>query len=175
MLNYTKRLVKLVKIEIGRNRTRKNSRGQSYSAPINATGSLRDSIGFELSGSGENKYSFLIKGNRYGLNIEEGKGSRPPVEKIISWIKSKPVRLRDVKGRFVTMSDVNIKRAAFPIAQSIKKRTPISFIQDAIDMSMNELENETLGLVMKKDVAQNIEETLLDAGFAKKGDEFTIK
>lgn len=174
MLNYTKRLVKLVKIEIGRNRTRKNSRGQSYSAPIDATGSLRDSIGFELSGSGENKYSFLIKGNRYGLNIEEGKGSRPPVEKIISWIKSKPVRLRDVKGKFITMSDANIRKAAFPIARSIKRRTPVNFIQEAIDVSMDQLDGESLSFVMNKDVANNLEEILLRAGYRKEGNNFVI-
>ena len=51
--NYTKKLASLVKIEVSRNRTRKNSGKQELTAPINSSGSLRDSISFELKGSTE--------------------------------------------------------------------------------------------------------------------------
>ena len=146
--NYSKELVKLLKIEIGRNRTRSYSSGRSYNSPIDNTGSLRESIE-SLAKESANGFGFNIMANEYGLAVDKGtKQGQPPVYKpttniqdLMQWIRSKPVRIRDSKGRFVQATDYRVRGLAFVIARKIGRDgiKATGFIQDAINQSMENL------------------------------------
>ena len=81
--NYSKELVKLLKIEVGRNRTRTYSSG-TYNSPIDASGKLKQSIE-AIAKESSKSIGFNIMANDYALNVDEGRGQGkyPPVEDII--------------------------------------------------------------------------------------------
>lgn len=173
--NYSKELAKLLRIEIGRNRTRKYKSG-SKSNPIEDTGKLRNSIEViekELSSG----FSFGIEMNSYGQIVDSGRKSKklPNITDIATWIKHKPVRLKDSKGKFVASSDAKINSLAFVIARSIASDVarPTNFISDAIKASMVKLSK--LGDAVSQDVLLNIEDILMQSGYIKKGDEYILK
>lgn len=176
LYKYSKKLIKLLQIELGRNRNRRTASGSSVSAPINSEGKLSESLAVKLKETAD-RFSFDISGNSYGLNVNDGrkKGSAPPVSEIISWIKAKPVRLRDSKGRFITRNDITINRIAHSISRSIELNgiTATNFIDDAIEKSMEDL--NTIGNAVGEDVMLNVDDILLKAGYIKKGENYTIK
>ena len=180
--NYSKELVKLLKIEIGRNRTRSYSSGRSYNSPIDNTGSLRESIE-SLAKESANGFGFNIMPNEYGLAVDKGtKQGQPPVYKpttniqdLMQWIRSKPVRIRDSKGRFVQATDYRVRGLAFVIARKIGRDgiEATGFIQDAINQSMEKLNK--LGEVVSQDVSLNLDDILIKSGYIKKGDNYILK
>lgn len=172
MESYSKELVKLLRIEIGRNRSRKYKTG-AYNSPIDYTGSLKKSIEAVMKSS-STSISTSIKGNSYGLTVDQGstKKKQPPLEDIVEWIKKKPIRLRDYRGRFVTATDSKIRGIAFAIAKS-KPPAPTNFIDDAIEKSMGKLNK--IGSAIGEDVWLNIEDVLLKAGYIKKGENYIIE
>lgn len=180
--NYSKELVKLLKIEIGRNRTRSYSSGRSYNSPIDNTGSLRESIE-SLAKESANGFGFNIMANEYGLAVDKGtKQGQPPVYKpttniqdLMQWIRSKPVRIRDGKGRFVQATDYRVRGLAFVIARKIGRDgiKATGFIQDAINQSMEKLNK--LGEVVSQDVSLNLDDILIKSGYIKKGDNYILK
>ena len=180
--NYSKELVKLLKIEIGRNRTRSYSSGRSYNSPIDNTGSLRESIE-SLAKESANGFGFNIMANECGLAVDKGtKQGQPPVYKpttniqdLMQWIRSKPVRIRDSKGRFVQATDYRVRGLAFVIARKIGRDgiEATGFIQDAINQSMEKLNK--LGEVVSQDVSLNLDDILIKSGYIKKGDNYILK
>ena len=180
--NYSKELVKLLKIEIGRNRTRSYSSGRSYNSPIDNTGSLRESIE-SLAKESANGFGFNIMANEYGLAVDKGtKQGQPPVYKpttniqdLMQWIRSKPVRIRDSKGRFVQATDYRVRGLAFVIARKIGRDgiEATGFIQDAINQSMEKLNK--LGEVVSQDVSLNLDDILIKSGYIKNGDNYILK
>ena len=173
--NYSKELVKLLKIEIGRNRTRSYKSGRSYNSPIDNTGSLRESIE-SLAKESANGFGFNIMANEYVLAVDKGsKQKSPPIENIIDWIRSKPVRIRDSKGRFVQATDYRVRGLAFVIARKIGRDgiEATGFIQDAINQSMDKLNK--IGAAVAEDVSLNLDDILVKAGYVKKGENYIIK
>ena len=176
--NYSKKLKKLVKLEIERSRNRNYASG-SYSSPINTTGSLSNSLStFEKITS--NKLSYGVEGNAYASKLDEGKpqGRMPDVGGIIKWIKDKRITLADLQsGEVISLSDTKqVQRIAYFIARKIAiKGTPETsgFLSKAIEDSMAELNN--LGGQVGKDVMLNVEDILLKAGYIKKGDNYEYK
>lgn len=173
--NYSKELAKLLRIEIGRNRTR-NYKSGSKSSPIEDTGKLRNSIEViekELSSG----FSFGIEMNSYGQIVDSGRKSKrlPNITDIATWIKHKPVRFKDSEGKFVASSDAKINSLAFVIARSIARNgvQPTNFMSDAIKASMVKLNK--LGDAVSQDVLLNIEDILMQSGYIKKGDEYILK
>lgn len=173
--NYSEQLVKLLKIEIGRNRNRKYKSG-SYSNPIDNTGKLRQSIE-AIQKINKDSFSSSIMMNDYGMAIDGGTDHKkqPPVENIIQWIKSKPIRLRDRKGRFVQAKEYRIRGLAYIIGKKIKMEgiQPTSFIDEAIDQSIEKLNK--LGAAVGEDVMLNLDDILVKAGYIKKGEEYVIQ
>jgi hypothetical protein len=168
--NYSKELVKLLKIEIGRNRTR-----GKYNSPIENTGKLRESIEYNLKERSKS-FSFDIMANEYGLAVDSGtKQKQPPIEDIISWIQTKPIRLRDSKGRFVQSTDYKVRGLAYVIARKIGREgiQPTNFITDAINQSMDKLNK--LGAAVSEDVSLNLDDILVKAGYVKKGENYIIE
>lgn len=177
--NFSQEIVKLLKIEIGRSRRRRsmNPRGKNITAPIDSTGQLKDSIKSE-SKEDTNKISYNIESLAYGLTVDKGRKPNkkpPPKQDIIDWIKAKPVRLRDAKGKFVSMDDKKINNLAGVISRSIGfyGTAPVNFISEALEASMGKL--NALGDSVGKDVMENVDDILLKIGYIKKGDNYEIK
>ena len=172
---YSEQLIKLLKIEIGRNRTRSYSSG-TYNSPIDTTGKLRESIE-ALQKIGKDGFSSQIMMNEYGKILNDGrtKGSEPPHQDIVNWIKAKRIRIRDTKGRFVSASDYQMAKLANNIRRSIGAigTKKIGFIDDAIEQSIEKLNK--LGAAVGEDVMLNLNDILVKAGYIKKGEEYTIQ
>ena len=102
--NFSKELAKLLKIEIGRKRRRTSAFGRNYSTPIDSSGRLRKNTEPQQIDITENKLSVNIESLVYGDIVDKGRNPRqkpPPVKDILQWIKDKPVRIRDIKGKIV--------------------------------------------------------------------------
>lgn len=85
--------------------------------------------------------SFAIFIQEYYIYIESGRrkgAKRPPFQPIFDWIKSKNIRFRDKKGRFITF-----RSTAFIIMNAIKKNgiKPRPFVQDILDNSLDKAED----------------------------------
>ena len=170
---FSDRVVKLLKIEIGRNRTR-NYKSGNVSAPIDSSGSLRESIQAQ-SKDYKNGFGYPISGNEYGILIDEGGKATPSIDNMISWIRKKPVKLRKKKGGFATMTSSRIRGLAHNIARAINERDiqPTNFIDDAIQKAMNQI--NAIQEPIYKDVELNIDEIMIKAGYVKEGDNYIIK
>jgi len=182
--NFSDELVKLIKIEIGRNRTRtsKNPRSKiTYQTPISAkvdrVNNLLDKTQKLKIESTESQILSKIESLHYADYIDKGisQGKRPPSSEILKWIKNKPVRLRDRLGKFVRLTDAKQKSLAFAISRSIGEFgiRPTNFISNAIDDAIKKL--DTLTTPVSQDVMLNVEDILLKSGYIKKGDNFIIK
>ena len=177
--NFSQEVAKLLRIEIGRNRKRRsmNPRGRNITAPIDSSGRLRESISIE-SKEGDNNAIYNIEALSYGLAVDKGRkpNQKPPSSSaILQWIKDKPVRLRDAKGKMVSMNNNQKKGLAGVIARSIGFYgiAPTNFISEALEASMGKL--DALGSAVGQDVMENVEDILLKAGYIKKGDNYEIR
>ena len=85
--------------------------------------------------------------------------------------------LRDIKTNSVlgAVPEYRVKSLAEVITKKIRARGvyKASFISEAIDKAVSSLDD--IGDPIVKDVALNIDEILIKAGFAKKGDKFIIE
>lgn len=173
--NYSKELVKLLKIEIGRNRSRSYASG-TYNSPIDASKRLKESIE-AIAKEKDNGFSFNIMANDYAINVDQGRGQGkyPRIDKIIDWIHDKRIRIRDSKGSFVKADDYQVRKLAHNISRKVAREgiKPTNFISDAIEDSMVKLNK--LGEAVGQDVLLNVDDILLKAGYVKKGDEYVIK
>ena len=97
------RLETLTKIEIGRGRQRTYPSGRKVNSPLNSSGSLRDSIESKKQEVKDAMLAFGLMGNDYALDINSGtpKSKAPSQVKLVNWIKTKPVQLRDKKGKIM--------------------------------------------------------------------------
>lgn len=183
MHGFSKRLIKLLKIEIEKNRTR-NYNGRTVSAPIDDTGSLKDSLQLAFTKSRLNKsvsggsFNLSIKGNSYGEKLDEGGLVNAKVSDIIKWIKRKPVKLTDARGRLVTADDYRINKLANNIVRKLNGNTgngikATNFIGDAIDIAMQQI--ATIADPVEKDIYLNLDEIFKRAGYTKKGDDYIIE
>jgi len=177
--NFSQEIVKLLKIEIGRSRKRRsmNPRGRNTNSPIDASGQLRRNISIDTKEE-DSKISFNIEALNYVTNVDEGRkaGQKPPpVRDIVKWIKQKPVRLRDTKGKIVSRSDKKINNLAGVISRSIGfyGTAPTNFILEAMEASMGKL--NALGDSVGKDVMENVDDIFIKSGYIKKGDNYQIK
>jgi len=173
---FSNELIKFMKIELGRNRTRTYPSGNRVSSPINFSKSLSNSLKLVQKESGSS-HDFNITGNQYGLNVNDGRkaGSPPPLGDIVQWIKLKPVRLRDFRGRFATANEGSINGLANNIRRSIGMYgiKPTNFIDDAMDKSIEKLDR--IGTPLIKDVELNLDDIFEKAGYIKKGDSYELK
>tara|TARA_B100000902_G_C27154952_1_gene835660 strand:- start:259 stop:819 length:561 start_codon:yes stop_codon:yes gene_type:complete len=172
MIGFSNRLVKLLKIEIEKNRTR-NYNGRTVSAPIDDTGSLKDSLKVQM---GKSKMS--IVGNSYGEKLDEGGLVNAKVSDIIKWIKRKPVKITDARGGLVTADDYRINKLANNIVRKLNGNTgsgikATNFIGDAIDIAMQQI--ATIADPVEKDIYLNLDEIFKRAGYTKKGDDYIIE
>ena len=171
---FSDRLVKLLRIEVSRSRTRTYQNDRSITAPIDSSGSLRSSLE-AVKKSYNDGFGSNIMGNDYADKINDGGTANPSIGSLISWIRKKPVTLQTTGNRVVNLTEGRIKHLAKNIKKSIQsigiQRT--GFIDDALKDVMKEIDSIHSPLI--KDVELNVDEILKRAGYVKKGDNYIIK
>jgi hypothetical protein len=120
-------------------------------------------------------FSLGVTGNSYGEKVDEGTKQVPDVDELVDWIKSKPVRLRDARGKFITRSDAAIRTIAGLIRRKIRTygSEPTNFIGDAIEIAMQQI--NAIADPVEKDIYLNLDEIFKRAGYTKKGDDYIIE
>jgi hypothetical protein len=152
----------------------KNLRSNKNGKDSNASGSLADSIRVSPVEYFGSNYSIEISMNDYWQWVNDGRraGKRPPVSKIIQWIKDKQLRLDDKgvtkrgykrEGTLISSSNKKVKMGnkqvsileatAYKIAAKIGKygTKGTDFLTDAIDDNTQGLIKE-LKQAGKKDI-----------------------
>jgi hypothetical protein len=145
--NFAERVVKATKINLGATQTIKGNDGKLRRRRIDNTGKLRNNFGYELAVYPNSFYmaftspeyqaygkfqDFGVSGTRYKVPTpvannsfsfkSEGVG-KDMQESILKWMKSKPVRLRDVgTGKFKRSTEAQVNSVAYLIARSIKRK-----------------------------------------------------
>jgi hypothetical protein len=156
----------------------KNLRSNKNGRDSNASGSLSESITVSPVEFFGNNYSIEISMNDYWNWVNDGRGAgkRPPISKIIQWIKDKQLRLDDKgvtkrgykrSGTLISSSNKKVKMGnrqvsiieatAYKIAAKIGKfgTKGTDFLTDAIDDNTEGLIKE-LKQASKKDIVIQI-------------------
>ena len=138
---FGKDVVRLAKINIGATRTVKGKRRR-----IDNTGTLRKSLDYAVKVS-KNSFSFFIEMEDYGEWVDKGRkpGKGIPQKELFSWIKSKPIRVRDLKtNSFVKQTESRIKSLAYLINRKIKEEgiAATNFLSDPFEKKFKELPKE---------------------------------
>ena len=173
---YMERLETLTKIEIGRNRTRTYPSGRTYNSPLESSGSLRESIQVQKTNIENALLAYGIEGNDYALDINKGtpKSKAPSRAKLISWIKAKPVRLTNKKGKILKRTEQSINAAAKRIQESQKIHgiAPVPFLTQAVQDSMKHLDG--MGVAIVHDIADSVEQFLTNIGYREVNGKFEL-
>ena len=174
---YMERLETLAKIEVGRNRKRTYPKGRKVNSPLNSSGSLRDSIESKKQEVSNALMAFGLMGNDYALDINSGtpKSKAPSESKLVNWIKTKPVQLRNKKGKIIKRTEGSIKAIANRIqsSQKINGIAPVPFLEEAAKDSMKHLNG--IGLEIAYDITENVEQFLINIGYEEVNGEFKLK
>ena len=173
---YMERLETLTKIEIGRNRTRTYPSGRTYNSPLESSGRLRESIQVQKTNIENALLAYGIEGNDYALDINKGtpKSKAPSRAKLISWIKAKPVTLRNKKGKILKRTEESIKAVAKRMQDSHKINgiAPVPFLTQAVQDSMKHLDG--MGVAIVHDIADSVEQFLTNIGYKEVNGKFEL-
>lgn len=165
---FGSRIVDLARINLGATYTAKRSNGKTYRKRIDNSGALRKSLKHEVKTRGEDgrfisgrlEFSMLDYGKYVDAGRKKGKGI--PIDPLVKWIKSKPIRLRDLEtGSFVKATDAKIKSLAFLISRNAKKNgiEPTRFISEPLEdefEKFNQQMTEALGIDYMNGIASKI-------------------
>jgi hypothetical protein len=130
-----------------------------------ASDTLRTSLAYYYNGK-SSKIEFFAKGKaaNYASVVEFGrrKGAKmPPIEAIVQWMKIKPIRVRDDKGKIVKQTPSVVRTAAYNIAKGISFRgiPPLFYWRDAVNDVIVEFQPE-FESALEKEINLIIEDTL---------------
>ena len=87
------------------------------------TGDLRKSISYDIDVFRSGNFAFAFNMEEYGGNVDRGRkpGKGIPINVLDEWIKTKPVRLRDLKtGKFLKQTPSRMKSLSYLINRKIK-------------------------------------------------------
>lgn len=178
MNSFSQKLVKALRLEL-RNAKQRQSKYGTFTAPIESSGSLANSIN-RLYKANQDGFSFNIEGNAYGKVLDEGSDVGIPdvnVSDIADWIRRKPVMLRDLRTGSVIggVPESRVQSLANVITKKIRARGvyKASFISEALNKMVNQLDD--IGNPIVEDVNLNIDEILIKSGYVKKGGNFIIE
>lgn len=164
--NYTDKMVAETKAEIDRKRTRQY-KNRTVTAPINSSGSGRESIAKQTVKNG-----FNIIGNDYLEDVDEGTTStKATLTDIIRWMNIKPVTLKEgdktvPSSRKKVIARMIQKKLLF---EGIKRT---AFLTDLIGNSIDKLQG--IENSVADDVTDNIEIVLSQNGFVKKNGKYEL-
>tara|TARA_A100001391_G_C5084432_1_gene280745 strand:- start:19679 stop:20332 length:654 start_codon:yes stop_codon:yes gene_type:complete len=184
MFGSAKRLVKLLKIEIGRTRTRTYSGAygtRTIKKPIDFTGDLRKSLRVAVTKSKLDKsisggnFHIGIEGLSYGSKLDEGGKVKAKISNLTNWLKKK-AKLRDLEtGKFIEQTPASLKYVAEKIKKKLSSQgmKPTNFIDDAIEMEMQRI--NSIADPVEKDIHLNIDEIFKRAGYEERDGEYRLK
>lgn len=173
LAEYSKNLLKLAKLEIEKTDRTRSYKSGNITGPINASGSLKDSLEIRGVKTTDVIYNYSILGNEYGEAVDEGtSSSTPPVSKLINWLVSKNKTLLDSKQRTVELGDIKkVRRIAFAIQKSLSiigiQKT--GFLTNLVEEEFKQLNDIYKPVV--KDIEVDIDNILIKAGYKKTGKE----
>lgn len=132
-------------------KSRKVASGRTITSKIDNSGKLSASLKYEQRAG---KLTFQMA--EYGLYVDEGRkpGKYVPPKVIEEWIKSKPIRLRDLKtGRFMQQTPQAMKSLAFLINRGIHDNgiLPTKFFSKPLEQEIKRLDN-TMPEALYKDI-----------------------
>lgn len=173
LAEYSKNLLKLAKLEIEKTDRTRSYKSGNITGPINASGSLKDSLEIRGVKTTDVIYNYSILGNEYGEAVDEGtSSSTPPVSKLINWLVSKNKTLLDSKQRTVELGDIKkVRRIAFAIQKSLSIRgiQKTGFLTNLVEEEFKQLNDIYKPVV--KDIEVDIDNILIKAGYKKTGKE----
>lgn len=173
LAEYSKNLLKLAKLEIEKTDRTRSYKSGNITGPINASGSLKDSLEIRGAKTTDVVYNYSILGNEYGEAVDEGtSSSTPPVSKLINWLVSKNKTLLDSKQRTVELGDIKkVRRIAFAIQKSLSIRgiQKTGFLTNLVKEEFKQLNDIYKPVV--QDIEVDIDNILLKAGYKKTGKE----
>jgi hypothetical protein len=158
---------------------------ESYQASRQRTGDINAPV--ESSGAGgsslnvkteNNGLDINLYGNAYLQGVDEGTAPfSPNVDAIKSWIRQKPVQLKDYKtGKLLENTPANIASVAYKIGKAISIRgiAPANYIREVVEKAF---ENIVDGMLppLKEDVKDKLDEILTSVGYTKQGDTYVFK
>jgi len=163
---FSDNVVKKARQLLAVKRTRKNSRGKSYTTKINTSEStLSKSLIWDLDKNrGGVSFGAGGAGAKYVEYVEDGRkpGKQPPMSDILKWVRIKPLKPRDLKtGKFLTANLKTLNQIAYLIARKIGKYgTPATnFYAEAFIEEYNKLD-ATLQGEWIKDIEFNVDYTM---------------
>ncbi len=140
---FGERVTRLAKINIGATRTVKGKKRR-----IDNSGRLRESLGYGVEVF-KNSFGFHIEMEKYGEFVDKGRkpGKGIPPAELMKWIKSKPIRLRDLKtGSFIKETPSRLNSLAFLINRKIKRHgiAATNFLSDPFSAEFKKLPDELI-------------------------------
>lgn len=121
--------------------TRTTASGKQLTSKIDNTGELSRSMRSDVT-----KDSLVFQMAEHGLYVDLGrrKGKYAPVSKIKDWIKSKRIKPRDEKGRFMQMTEKNMNSLAFVLNRAIYKHgiKATHFFTDPLEAHIKKLDKK---------------------------------
>mgnify|MGYP001086442406 CR=1 FL=1 len=150
---------------------------------------VQGKINERVESSGEGGNSLNVKVENGGLNInlygntyleDVDKGTQAinvDLNNIVSWIKTKPVTLKDLStGREIPRNQANIRFVARKIVNtlSLEGIKPARYIGEVVEKAF---ENIVDGMLppLKEDVENKLEDILTSVGYTKQGDTYVFK
>ena len=119
-----------------------------------------------------------LYGNSYLEAVDKGTdgGSFPNVSALKSWIRTKPVELKDFNGKTLEDTDANVSRIAFLIGRKINRFgiSKTNYIREVVERAFEEIVG---GIIpsLRADVKEKRDDILTKAGYAKQGDNWVLK
>ena len=141
----------------------------------------------ESSGEGGNSLNVKVEngglninlyGNRYLEDVDKGtQAINVDLNNIVSWIKTKPVTLKDLStGREIPRNQANIRFVARKIANTLSSEgiKPANYIGEVVEKAF---ENIIDGMLppLKEDVKYKLDDILTSVGYTKQGDTYVFK
>jgi hypothetical protein len=141
----------------------------------------------ESSGEGGNSLNVKVEngglninlyGNRYLEDVDKGtQAVNVDLNNIVSWIKTKPVTLKDLStGEEIPRNQANIRFVARKIVNtlSLEGIKPARYIGEVVEKAF---ENIVDGMLppLKEDVKDKLDDILTSVGYTKQGDTYVFK
>jgi hypothetical protein len=145
--------------ELGvKRRVRSKSTGKTYRKRVNTTGKLRRSFRVVM----QEDNNMEVTAADYANDVNEGTPRRASASRLATWIKQKPVRLRDSNGRFVPMTAARVANFAKYLAWKIRRigsdRT--GYLDGLAEKSIEKYENQLVDGI-EDDYVEYFEEVII--------------
>ena len=113
----------------------------------NNTGDLQKSLDFELEVFRKGSFSFSFLMEEYGGNVDKGRkaGKGIPIKVLDEWIRTKPVRLRDLEtGAFIKKTPARLKSLSYLINRKIREEgiEASNFFSEPFEQEFRKLPDE---------------------------------